>query len=544
MAALAAALAVACGEPRGELAVAAGPARIVSSAGGARGALERDGRRLLGLDRDAFVLGVSRAIDPERGYDPFWLVHPEPLVRTEPPEGLRWLRPVASSARLEGADIVIELGYGMDMRAEVRVTPVAAGRWRLRWTSRGPLPVAYHRLDLGIDPEEEMYGLGEWFDQPFHRGKRRSMQLEPDLRLEGASNEAHVPIPFILGTSGWGVLVRSERYGVFDVGADDPARLRITYGSAGEVNGLEAFVFAEASPLDLTRHYHEVTGRPALPAEWAYGPWIWRDESRDQAEVEADIRRIRDLDLPTSAIWIDRPYASAVNSFDFAPERYDDPEGMIRAARRAGLRVALWHTPYLEEKTGALRERALREGWFPPQVGFRANPWSEILDFTNPAARAWWQERLGRRALRVALSRRVGWPRDAPPVPRAVSLDLRRAAPRGGRLPPLPRRPVGRAGPRLGHLAGGFERQLRRAPRASRRRRARRGGAPRRGVRRRRTRPERVPALRIRHRRVSRESARRGDLHPMVSAHRVLGGDAGGRQLESAAVGLHARKRP
>ena len=108
-----------------------------------------------------------------------------------------------------------------------------------------------------------------------------------------------------------------------------------------------------------------------------------------------DIKQIRDLDLATSAIWIDRPYASRVNSFDFEPRRFPDPAAMVKAVHAAGLRLALWQAPYLEKGSPDL-ELARTSGFFPPENGVLLNNWSEPLDLTNPAAYAFWQERLRR----------------------------------------------------------------------------------------------------------------------------------------------------
>ena len=62
---------------------------------------------------------------------------------------------------------------------------------------------------------------------------------------------------------------------------------------------------------------------------------------------------MRDLDLATTAYWIDRPYASGVNTFDFEPHRFPDPPRMIARMHALGFRSALWHTPYLDDSDPA-----------------------------------------------------------------------------------------------------------------------------------------------------------------------------------------------
>ena len=76
---------------------------------------------------------------------------------------------------------------------------------------------AYLRVRPDANAAEAFYGLGEWPDAIEHRGKLRPMQLEVDTSIESSNNENHVPVPLIIGTYGWGMFVKSDRPGVFDV---------------------------------------------------------------------------------------------------------------------------------------------------------------------------------------------------------------------------------------------------------------------------------------------------------------------------------------
>jgi len=218
------------------------------------------------------------------------------------------------------------------------------------------------------------------------------MQMEIDPSLESGNTETHVPIPFLIGTNGWGLFVESKRPGVFNVANSEDDLIEITYGTAEDSpSGIVFHLLAADHPLDIPRLYYQITGFPALPAPWALGPWVWRDETLGQAQVEDDIRMLRALDLATSALWIDRPYASAVQTFDFDASRFPDPRGMVDFAHNHGLRVALWHAPYLETKASPYREQADTLGYFPPETGLLLNKWSKPIDFTNPEAYAFWQ---------------------------------------------------------------------------------------------------------------------------------------------------------
>ncbi len=368
--------------------------------------LTRDGQPLVTLPPDAFELGVVPSLDPALNYDPYYL---EPGVFLEdiyqPIDGLAWVRGETLEAQpVEGDDVEVPRPDRVfALRCEGgRVARVAArvdgdDRLELRVEAGPGLPAPLIRLHLHASPTEGYYGLGETFDTVEHRGTIRAMQFEP-AEGESAYNEAHVPIPLLLGTSGWGIFVRSYLPGVFSPGVYADDEVRVTYGlGARWEEGLEVYLMTAAHPLDLTRHYYAITGAPKLPARWALGPWIWRDEIDGQAVVEEDLHAIREHDLATTGYWIDRPYASGVNSFDFLPAAYPNPGAMIATAHALGLRVALWHTPYVDPDdpaTEALYQEAADAGYFAPEMKGVTAKWGPPIDLSNEAAHAWWRDHL------------------------------------------------------------------------------------------------------------------------------------------------------
>ena len=68
-------------------------------------------------------------------------------------------------------------------------------------------------------------GLGERFDHVDTRGRVIPMYLTiSGGNGESGTNDAHVPVPFVVDTRGYGVFVDSPATGAFDVGARDAAR--------------------------------------------------------------------------------------------------------------------------------------------------------------------------------------------------------------------------------------------------------------------------------------------------------------------------------
>jgi alpha-D-xyloside xylohydrolase len=346
---------------------------------------------------DAFVLGTVDEVMDSENYDPAPLLNGEPTAHE--PAGLAW-HP-GKSARLKDSasdHITLTVRHEGGLESTVNVELAADGRFGASFVPSDATNVAYLELAPKADPDDAIYGLGEQWDSVDNRGTLRALQLELQATLENSYNENHVPVPFVTGSRGWGWFVQNPYPGAYDVEKTEPGRIAATFGTGlASKDGLAFHLFAAAHPLDVTKLYYDATSYPRLPARWALGPLIWRDENKDQAQFENDVQTIRDLDLATSAIWIDRPYATGVNTFDFNATQFPDPAHMIGLAHDLGLRMALWHTPYLDEKdasTQALRDEATQKGYYPPEHGLKLNGWGVLLDLTNPDAKKWWQSNI------------------------------------------------------------------------------------------------------------------------------------------------------
>jgi alpha-D-xyloside xylohydrolase len=250
-----------------------------------------------------------------------------------------------------------------------------------------PAPVIVG-VDFEVPKDERFYGLGELFDTPQHRGQVRAMHIEADGGVDSGYNEAHVPVNLLVGTRGWGVFVDSRDPGQWDVAKSDPTRVTALYNAPR----LSFWLFATPRAVDVPLLYTKLTGAPALPARWAIGGLIWRNENASQQEVLDDMKAVRDHDLALSGMWLDRPYDSHVNDFGFDPQKFPNPPAMLQAVRAAGLRMGLWSTPYLEK--GAVHQKtAQSNGYFVgvPAVVQGFLKWGPPIDFTNPAADQFWR---------------------------------------------------------------------------------------------------------------------------------------------------------
>ncbi len=351
--------------------------------------LLNNGQEMTRIALDGFQLGWVRDYDAGYNYDPFWLA-PTRNQKAIPIPGLKWFKP-RSAKVLEATTTKLRFSFAYDQNitATLDISIERDGTFALQWHPTKTKQVVLMRLQCKVDDRENYYGLGEYFDQVAHRGKLRAMQIEIDFKLESSYNEAHFPVPFFTGTKGWGLFIKSYWPGVFDMGRKDPRMIEVTY----HTNQMDFYLLAADHPLKVPGLYTRITGAPAVPAPWAFGTMLWRDENKDQAEVLEDAKQIRKNDLAISAMWIDRPYDVAVNNFGFDKKRYPDHKAMIATLHKQGFRLGLWSTPYAEKKTD-IHPFIKDKGWFV-QLGLRAlNKWSNPIDFTHPEALAYWKKQV------------------------------------------------------------------------------------------------------------------------------------------------------
>lgn len=363
--------------------------------------LVRGEKSLLVFPRDGLALGVVDQVKGSLNYDPWPLLGEEGAFPASAPDGLSWESPTAATVD-EATEKSLRLHLTFPSgTAQLAIEQADSGRYRLQLVPKAEARgVAYLRLMPQIDAQEGLYGLGAVEDQVNHRGKRRAMQIELMAEVESGYNDMHVPIPFAIGTTGWGLFVESRHPAAWDMAATQPDRIAALVGTGPDSpKGLLFHLFSAPHPLDVTKKYYDVTGTPGLPARFALGPWLWRDDHVTQAQILADCNSMRDLDLADNGIWADRPYSTGISTFDYDKKTFPDPDAMLRTVRDLGFAFALWHSPYMDDSdpaTAMLAQEAKQGGFYPPQAGILFTKWGQPIDFSNPAAAAWWQRNLRR----------------------------------------------------------------------------------------------------------------------------------------------------
>ncbi len=331
--------------------------------------------------------------DPFHYYDP-----------ADPEVALTW-QTIEAAASHDAAtnSFVLRLDDGDEIRLGLEDGPTQASAILTLDTTSAP-NVVLARLVLPRADEEALFGFGETFDSPISNRTTREMQLRVDPSSESGLNEVHVPIPLALWPArGVGVFIDDPRPAAFDVGERRADAVLATF-TQSVPGALATHFFVSEDPLELVRRYAALTALPAVPPEWAFAPQQWRNEHSSSDEVRDDATQMRTLGIPGSTMWIDNPWQTAYNSFEFDTTRFANFEALLDELKALGYRVVVWSTPYVNRDGPTADEfaeaRALdylvkdntgRPFVFPWQDG----PGS-LVDFSRRGATDWWQQRIKR----------------------------------------------------------------------------------------------------------------------------------------------------
>ncbi|MBN2212432.1 MAG: hypothetical protein JW709_13625 [Sedimentisphaerales bacterium] len=147
-------------------------------------------------------------------------------------------------------------------------------------------------------------------------------------------------------------------------------------------------------------------GRPPVCPRWALEPWVWEDNGNTRQSTEGLVEGYLSRNIPVGTVIIDSPWATAYNTFIWDEDRYPRPQEMIDGLHAKGVRVILWMTGFINQENPFYE--AAKNGQFAVDDGADHGWWKGKgvhLDFTSPAACAWWQSLLDN-VLRMGID---GW---------------------------------------------------------------------------------------------------------------------------------------
>ncbi|MBR5829864.1 MAG: alpha-galactosidase, partial [Tidjanibacter sp.] len=123
-----------------------------------------------------------------------------------------------------------------------------------------------------------------------------------------------------------------------------------------------------------------------------YNTWIELTYNQNQHDVMAYAEGIVANGYPTGVLMIDDNWQKYYGNFEFRPDRFPDPKGMIDRLHEMGFKVMLWVCPFVSPDSAEFRE--LRDKGLLVKDAHRDSPaivewWnghSAVYDLSNPEA--------------------------------------------------------------------------------------------------------------------------------------------------------------
>ena len=296
------------------------------------------------------------------------------------------------------ASVTVRKGEGWSLTFREGSKVLTRSDWRslgyVQWGGKGNF--VHEQLTLQVG--ESVYGLGERFT-PFVKNG----QVVENTNKDGgtACEQAYKSVPFYLTSRGYGVLVNEAGPVSFEVASEKTTRVQ--FSREGE--SIDYCVVAGPTPKDVVARLTALTGRAPLPPAWSFGLWMSTSFTTqyDEATATHFIDEMKRRDLPLSVFHFDCFWMREFQWCDFEWDKrgFPDAEGMLKRLHAKGLKISLWINPYVAQKS-PLFKVGVDKGYFIKRqngLTWQTDLWQPgmaIVDFTNPAAVAWYQGHLRR----------------------------------------------------------------------------------------------------------------------------------------------------
>jgi alpha-D-xyloside xylohydrolase len=261
-----------------------------------------------------------------------------------------------------------------------------------------PFSFVRRALDLGrstaaafeLQHDEKLFGAGESFTRLDKRGQKVVAYLRDAMGAQG--QRQYKAIPFFLSSKGYGMFVHTSTPVTFDFGHDFDSHNTIYTGD----DVLDLFVFL-GQPKEVLGEYTALTGRSPVPPLWSFGLWMSRITYRAEDEVRQVAAKLRELRVPADVLHIDTGWFETEwrSNYQFSATRFRDPKDMISDLRAMGFHISLWQLTYFTRKN-ELSDELVRNGYHVRNQGGGIAGEDVTLDFSNPDAVRWYQDRLKR----------------------------------------------------------------------------------------------------------------------------------------------------
>ena len=202
-----------------------------------------------------------------------------------------------------------------------------------------------------------LLGLGEGGPQFDRRGSTDAMRSgQGGYKL--ATHGGRVPVPWIIGTSGW-ALFFNHPFGTFDFTS---AESKFQPASPESALPLDVFVVASREPATIMAEYARLTGHAEMPPLWSFGYQQSHRTLASREEILSEAKTFREKKLPCDALiylgtgFCPSGWNTDNGSFEWNSRVFPDPKEMIDTLHEDHFRVVP-HVVILADKlNGTVRD--------------------------------------------------------------------------------------------------------------------------------------------------------------------------------------------
>ncbi|MCF0244559.1 MAG: alpha-xylosidase [Bacteroidaceae bacterium] len=241
---------------------------------------------------------------------------------------------------------------------------------------------------FSLQPGEKIFGCGESFTPLNKVGQKVNLFVTDPQGPE--TPDQYKPIPFFFSSRGYGMFMHTSAPVTCDFGR--------TYIGAQKLfmadETMDLFIML-GEPKDIISEYTALVGRPEMPPLWSFGTWMSRITYFSEAEGREVAKKLRDNKIPSDVIHFDTGWFGVdwQCDYEFAKDRFKDPEKMLKDLEKQGFHTCLWQLPYFTPGNRYFNELIDNDLYVHNQQG--SSPYEDaVLDFTNPATVKWYQEKL------------------------------------------------------------------------------------------------------------------------------------------------------
>lgn len=309
---------------------------------------------------------------------------------------------------------------------EVSIKPEGEN-YRIKFEAQPGCNVTQWGLSLGASANEYFTGCFEKVVEGtqylgtevlnWKEGMTEALNMHGQTATMFVSNSMALYSPFYYSSRGYGLFTEGTWPGTYDFCKTDAGAVRITF----EGPSLEFILYTSKNPAEIISKHSLKVGPTIVPPKWVFACWKWRNDHVNLKEyydgtavtapycsqVVEDILMMDALDIPCSVYWLDRPWARGkigYDDFEWDPNRFPNIEKMVSWLNKKDIKTLLWIAPWV---SGNMAKEAVAKGYNTPGQEFK--PQLPNVDFTNPAAKKWWQEQGLKKVLDIGIA---GWKLD------------------------------------------------------------------------------------------------------------------------------------